>query len=80
MKETITIGDTQTEVSGEVDKVNVNLHKTIKEEQAVRIKLMKMSKGYQWEISAEGPDPQSVVSVLADADKLLRWAYSTEGE
>jgi len=58
----------------------LHLHKTIKEEREVRIKLSKMSKGYQWEISTEGPDPDAVISHLRDTDAKLRQYFATEGE
>lgn len=65
-------------VAGDVKDISVVLHHTVKGEPEVRIKLMKMSKSYQWEISAEGPDPGAVLLRLENVDKELRLKYGSD--
>ena len=49
-------------------------HKWLRDD-TIKIKLMKMSKGYQWELSAEGEDTTKVIDRLDFADLLLRQQY-----
>jgi len=41
----------------------------------VRVKLIRNTKGYQWEISYEGPDLVQVLVTLRQADAELREQY-----
>jgi len=46
----------------------------------VKVKLMKMSKGYQWEISISGDDPAACVQELRDTDRELSELYPEGGK
>jgi len=50
---------------------NIQFHKWLKDD-TVKIKIMKMSKGYQWELSAEGLKATPVINRLKDVDIELR--------
>ena len=54
------------------DETKVVLHHTIKDDDKVRVKLSKMSKGYQWEISTEAPTVTDAMILLGNADRELR--------
>ena len=41
----------------------------------LRIKLMKMSKGYQWEVSCAGSDMAEILSKIRAADAILQKEY-----
>jgi len=41
----------------------------------LRIKLMKMSKGYQWEVSCAGSDMAEILSKIRAADATLQKEY-----
>ena len=45
-----------------------------------KIKLMKMSKGYQWEISINGDDPLACVDEANAADLKLKGLYPEEAK
>lgn len=42
----------------------------------VHVKLERNTKGYTWEISTDGEDPDQVLDVLASVDAKLRAAYT----
>ena len=45
-----------------------------------KVKLMKMSKGYQWEIScAEGADFETILEDIKKADAILKIMYGNDG-
>lgn len=41
----------------------------------VKIKLMKMGKGYQWEISCEGVNDEEVIERIRKVDQQLRFIW-----
>jgi len=47
-------------------------------EARAKVKLMKMSKGYQWEISMSGDDPMTCVKEIYATDLQLRELYAGE--
>ena len=48
-------------------------------EARAKVKLMKMSKGYQWEVSMSGDDPMTCVKEIYATDLQLRELYTEEG-
>ena len=52
----------------------IEYHKWLKDD-TIKIKLMKMSKGYQWELTCEGEDTNAVAMRLKEADDRLRLDY-----
>jgi len=76
----ITIDGQEVHIGGEVESVRVNLSRTVKDPPEVRVKLSKMSKGYQWEISADGPDPKAVLDLISDTDFTLQQKYASPDE
>jgi len=49
-------------------------------EDRVRVKLVKNTKGYGWEVTAAGRDPDEALSLLRDVERRVREEYgSTEG-
>lgn len=80
MERTLVIDGVDVGIVGELDGVNLTLHRSIKDPPQVKIKLLKMSKSYQWEITAEGPDADALISLLKDTDQKLRQEYGVEGE
>jgi len=57
----------------------VQYHKWLKDD-TIKVKLMKMSKSYQWELSCEGEDSDAVIARLQDADNKLRAIYNQPEE
>jgi len=55
----------------------IQFHKWLKDD-TVKIKLMKMSKGYQWEITYEGEDVDIVIARIVDVDTKLKAQYEKE--
>lgn len=55
----------------------IEYHKWLKDD-TIKIKLMKMSKGYQWELTYEGEDINKIIQVLKDADTELKKEYNKE--
>ena len=76
----ITIDGQEVKIGGDVESVRVTLNRTVKDPPEVRVKLSKMSKGYQWEISADGPDPKAVLSLIENTDHELTEKYATLDE
>lgn len=50
------------------------MHQWIKEDTR-KVKLMKMSKGYQWEITYEHTDNDELLAQIKDLDQKLRTKY-----
>ena len=57
----------------------VEYHKWLKDD-TIKIKLMKMSKSYQWELTYEGEDLDAVIAKLKEADEKLRAIYEEGGQ
>lgn len=75
---TFVIDGKDVRVEGDVANINLMIHRTISDSPEIRVKLSKMSKGYQWEISAEGPDPGALLIRLENVDKELRLKFGSE--
>jgi len=60
--------DTMTELPVNAE---IEYHKWLKDD-AIKVKLMKMSKGYQWELTYEGEKVEDVIARLQEADTKLR--------
>ena len=52
----------------------VEYHKWLKDE-TIKVKLMKMSKGYQWEISTEEPTVEAAIDKIKKTNYMLRALY-----
>jgi len=52
----------------------IQMHQWIKEDTR-KVKLMKMSKGYQWEITYENTNNDSLLAEIKDLDQKLREEY-----
>lgn len=48
------------------------LHRTIPNEESVRIKLIKNTKGYSWELSVADKDPDAALAVLKGLEQKVR--------
>lgn len=57
--------------------MEIQMHQWVREDTA-KVKLMKMSKGYQWEITYEHTDNDTLLGRLKDLDTKLRQEYSQE--
>ena len=53
------------------------LHKWLRDD-TIKVKLMKMSKGYQWEISVEEPTIAGAIKKIEVIDQELRELYEKE--
>ena len=73
---TIIIDKREVEVPESCEEVRLHLHRTISDPIDARIKLLKMSKGYQWEVAIEGPDASEVITKLNEIDAQLREKFS----
>lgn len=63
-----------------MENQTVEYHKWLRDD-TLKIKLMKMSKGYQWELSCEGENTDTVIARLKEADDKIRVIYGNkEGE
>ena len=56
------------------------LHRHLAGEDPVRLKLIKNTKGYSWEISVAEKDPQAALSVIQDLEQRVRAAFGTAEE
>jgi len=63
-----------------LNELNVGgtVHHIYEKEDTVKVKLMKMSKGYQWELTYENTDNDILLAKLKDLDTKLRSEYQTE--
>jgi len=52
-------------------------HKWIKDD-SIKVKLLKMSKGYQWELTYEGVNDEEVLARLTKVDSKLRKEFIKE--
>ena len=60
--------------------VSGDIHHIYDKNDTIRIKLMKMSKGMQWELTYEGEDLDAVIAKLKEADEKLRAIYEEGGQ
>jgi hypothetical protein len=54
------------------------LHRHLAGEDPVRLKLIKNTKGYSWEISVAEKDPQAALSAIQDLEQRVRAAFGSE--
>ena len=59
--------------------METQMHQWIKEDTR-KVKLMKMSKGYQWEITYENTDNDALLAEIKDLDGKLREEYGQKEE
>ena len=52
----------------------IEYHKWLKDD-TIKFKLMKMSKGYQWELTYEAENEDTAITKLQNADLKLRTIY-----
>ena len=52
------------------------IHEWVKADPAKKVKLMKMSKGYNWEITYESTDNEILLSEIRALDMALNEAYN----
>ena len=57
----------------------IEYHKWLKDD-TIKVKLSKMSKSYQWELTYEGEDLDAVIAKLKEADEKLRAIYNEGGQ
>ena len=57
----------------------IEYHKWLKDN-TIKVKLSKMSKSYQWELTYEGEDIDAVIAKLKEADEKLRAIYHEGGQ
>jgi len=57
--------------------METQMHQWVKDD-TVKVKLMKMSKGYQWELTYENTDNDILLAKLKDLDTKLRNEYQIE--
>jgi len=55
------------------------IHKWEKTDPTKKVKLTKMSKGYQWEITYESTDNQALLKEIIELNTLLRNAFELAG-
>jgi hypothetical protein len=51
------------------------IHRYLSNEDPVRVKLIKNTKGYSWEISVAEPDPTAALATLRDIENRVRTEY-----
>ncbi|MCC7264912.1 MAG: hypothetical protein IT369_20530 [Candidatus Latescibacteria bacterium] len=56
------------------------LHRHLAGEDPVRLKLIKNTKGYSWEISVAEKDPQTALSVIQDLEQRVKAAFGSAEE
>ncbi len=56
------------------------LHRHLAGEDPVRLKLIKNTKGYSWEISVAEKDPQAALSVIQDLEQRVKAAFGSTEE
>ena len=56
------------------------LHRHLAGEDPVRLKLIKNTKGYSWEISVAEKDPQAALSVIQDLEQRVKAAFGNTEE
>jgi hypothetical protein len=54
------------------------LHRHLAGEDPVRLKLIKNTKGYSWEISVAEKDPEAALSAIQDLEQRVRAAFGSE--
>ena len=56
------------------------LHRHLTGEDPVRLKLIKNTKGYSWEISVAEKDPQAALSAIQDLEQRVKATFGSIGE
>ena len=56
------------------------VHQHLANEDPVRVKLIKNTKGYSWEISVAEPDPTAALTTLRDLENRIRTEYGEPSE
>jgi len=56
------------------------LHRHLAGEDPVRLKLIKNTKGYSWEISVAEKDPQAALAAIQDLEQQVRAAFGSAEE
>ena len=51
------------------------IHRYLSNEDPVRLKLIKNTKGYSWEISVSEPDPETALATLRDVEARVRTEF-----
>ena len=59
---------------GSPDSLHI-VHRYLANEDPVRVKLIKNTKGYSWEISVAEPDPTAALTTLRDLENRIRTEY-----
>ena len=54
------------------------LHRHLSGEDPVRLKLIKNTKGYSWEISVAEKDPETALSAIQDLEQRVKAAFGSE--
>ena len=54
--------------------MEIQMHQWVKDD-SIKVKLMKMSKGYQWELTYEHTDNDELLAKIRDLDQKLRAEY-----
>jgi hypothetical protein len=64
---------------GPPDSLHI-VHQHLANEDPVRVKLIKNTKGYSWEISVAEPDPNTALATLRDIEERIRTEYGEPSE
>ncbi|MCC7263065.1 MAG: hypothetical protein IT369_11145, partial [Candidatus Latescibacteria bacterium] len=56
------------------------LHRHLAGEDPVRLKLIKNTKGYSWEIAVAEKDPQAALAAIQDLEQQVRAAFGSAEE
>ena len=56
------------------------IHQYLANEDPVRLKLTKNTKGYSWEISVAEPDPKTALATLRDVEARVRTEFGEPSE
>ena len=54
--------------------MEIQMHQWVKDD-SIKVKLMKMSKGYQWEITYENTDNQKLLDRIGQINEALKDKY-----
>ena len=64
---------------GPPDSLHI-VHRYLANEDPVRVKLIKNTKGYSWEISVAERDPNTALAALRDIEERIRTEYGEPSE
>ena len=56
------------------------IHQYLSNEDPIRLKLIKNTKGYSWEISVAEPDPETALATLRDVEARVRTEFGEPSE